>query len=51
MELAAFIRSNEGVIVAEWEAFAHTYLASAAHMDRFALRDHIIGCLLYTSTC
>jgi signal transduction histidine kinase len=47
MELAAFIRSNEGVIVAEWEAFAHTYLASAAHMDRFALRDHIIGLLRF----
>jgi len=47
MELAAFIRSNEGVIVAEWEAFAHTYLASAAHMDRSALRDHIIGLLRF----
>jgi len=47
MELAAFIRSNEGVIVAEWEAFAHTYLVSAAHMDRSALRDHIIGLLRF----
>ena len=47
MELAAFIRSNEDVIVAEWEAFAHTYLASAAHMDRSALRDHIIGLLRF----
>ena len=45
MELAAFIRSKEGPIVAEWEAFAQTYLPSAAHMDRAALRDHIIGLL------
>jgi signal transduction histidine kinase len=47
MELAAFIRSNEDVIVAEWEAFAQTYLPSAAHMDRSALRDHIIGLLRF----
>jgi signal transduction histidine kinase len=47
MELATFIRSNEDVIIAEWEVFAHTYLASAAHMDRSALRDHIIGLLRF----
>ena len=47
MELATFIRSNEDVIVAEWEAFAHTYLPSAAHMDRSALRDHIVGLLRF----
>ena len=47
MELAAFIRSNEDVIVAEWEAFAQTYLPSAVHMDRSALRDHIIGLLRF----
>jgi len=47
MELAVFIRSNLAVIVAEWEAFAHTYLPSAAHMDRSALRDHIIGLLRF----
>ena len=33
MQLAAFIRSNEEVIVAEWEAFAHTNVPSAAHME------------------
>jgi len=44
MELAAFIRSNEDVIVEEWEAFAHAYVHSAAHMDRSTLRDHIKGC-------
>ncbi len=47
MELATFIRSNEDVIVTEWEAFAQTYLPSAAHMDRTALRDHIIGLLRF----
>src|SRR5450759_3591895 len=47
MGLATFIRSNEDVIVAEWEAFAHTYLPSAAQMDRSALRDHIIGLLRF----
>lgn len=47
MGLAAFIRSHEGAIVAEWEAFAQTYLPSAAHMDRSALRDHIIGLLRF----
>ncbi|MGD0773108.1 MAG: sensor histidine kinase [Candidatus Solibacter sp.] len=47
MELAAFIRSKEEAIVAEWEAFAQTYLPSAAHMDRSALRDHIIGLLRF----
>ena len=30
MELAPFIRSNEDVIVADWEAFAHTSVPSAA---------------------
>jgi signal transduction histidine kinase len=49
MELAAFIRSEEGAIVAEWEAFAQTYLSSAAHMDRSALRDHIIGLLRFVA--
>ena len=49
MELAAFIRSEEGAIVAEWEAFAQTYLPSAAHMDRSALRDHIIGLLRFVA--
>ena len=47
MELATFIRSKEGAIVAEWEAFAQTYLPSAAHMDRSAQRDHIIGLLRF----
>jgi signal transduction histidine kinase len=47
MELAAFIRSKEEAIVAEWEAFAQTYLPSAAHMDRSALRDHILGLLRF----
>jgi signal transduction histidine kinase len=47
MELAAFIRSKEEAIVAEWEAFAQTYLPSAAQMDRSALRDHIIGLLRF----
>jgi signal transduction histidine kinase len=47
MELAAFIRAKEQAIVAEWEAFAQTYLPSAAHMDRSALRDHIIGLLRF----
>jgi signal transduction histidine kinase len=47
MELAAFIRSNENVIVAEWEGFAHANVPSAAHMDRSALRDHIKGLLRF----
>jgi signal transduction histidine kinase len=47
MELAAFIRSNEDVIVKEWEAFAHEHVPSAAHMDRSALRDHIKGLLRF----
>lgn len=45
MRLADFIRSNEEVIIAGWQAFAQTYLPSAEHMDRTALRDHIIGLL------
>ncbi len=47
MELAAFIRSKEEAIIAEWEAFAQTYLPSAAHMDRSALRDHIVALLRF----
>ena len=47
MGLAAFIRSEQDVIVAEWEAFAQTYLPAAAHMDRAALRDHISGLLRF----
>jgi hypothetical protein len=47
MALAAFIRSNEEAIIAGWQAFAQTYLPSAAHMDRTALRDHIIGLLKF----
>ena len=47
MELAAFIRSKEEAVVAEWEAFAHIYLPSAEHMDRSALRDHIRGLLRF----
>jgi signal transduction histidine kinase len=47
MGLAAFIRSNKEAIVAEWEAFAQTYLPAAAHMDRVALRDHIVGLLRF----
>ena len=47
MELAAFIRTKEEAIVAEWEAFAQTYLPSAEHMDRSKLRDHIIGLLRF----
>ena len=47
MRLAAFIRSDEIAIVAAWEDFAQTYLPSAAHMDRDALRDHIIGLLQF----
>jgi signal transduction histidine kinase len=50
VELAPFIRSKEAAIVAEWEAFAQTYLPSAAHMDRSALRDHIIGLLRFIAT-
>src|SRR5471030_2646008 len=47
MELAEFIRSNEDAIVAEWQAFARTYLPSAANMDRITLRDHIVGLLQF----
>ena len=47
MELSAFIRSKEEAIIAEWEAFARTYLPSAAYMDRSALRDHILGLLRF----
>src|ERR1017187_1755111 len=47
MGLAAFIRSKEEAIVAEWEAFAQEYLPSAAHMDRSALRDHILSLLRF----
>ena len=47
MELAALIRAKEDAIVAEWEAYAQTYLPSAAHMDRTALRDHILGLLRF----
>ena len=47
MSLAVFIRSNEDAIIEAWEAFAKTYLPSAAHMDRAALRDHIVGLLRF----
>ena len=47
MRLAAFIRSDEDAIVAAWEEFAQTYLPAAAHMDRVALRDHIVGLLRF----
>ena len=47
MGLAAFIRSNEDAIIAEWQAFAQTYLPSAEHMDRAALRDHVVGLLRF----
>ena len=47
MRLAAFIRSDESAIVAAWEEFAQTYLPAAAHMDRVALRDHIVGLLRF----
>lgn len=47
MGLAVFIRSNEEAIIAEWQAFAQTYLPSAEHLDRVALRDHIIGLLRF----
>ena len=47
MGLAVFIRSNEEAIIAGWQAFAQTYLPSAEHMDRAALRDHIIGLLRF----
>ena len=43
MGLAVFIRSNEDAIVADWQTFARTYLPSAEHMDRTALRDHIMS--------
>ena len=49
MGLAEFIRSNEEAIIAEWQAFAQTYLPSAKHMDRAALRDHIIGLLHFVA--
>ncbi|MHB8383372.1 MAG: sensor histidine kinase, partial [Candidatus Binataceae bacterium] len=47
MGLAAFIRANEGAIIAEWEAFARTYVPAAQNLDRAALRDHIAGLLLF----
>lgn len=47
MDLAAFIRSNEDAIVAEWQGFARTYLLSAAHMDQNSLRDHVVGLLRF----
>ena len=47
MGLAVFIRSNEEAIIGEWQAFAQTYLPSAEHLDRAALRDHIIGLLRF----
>ena len=47
MDLAAFIRSNEDAIVAEWQGFARTYLLSAAHMDQSSLRDHVVGLLRF----
>jgi hypothetical protein len=47
MALAEFIRSKEEAIVAEWDAFAQAYLPSAAHMDRSARRDHIVGLLRF----
>ena len=47
MGLAQFIRSNEEAIVAGWEEFARTYLPSAEHLDRAAIRDHIIGLLRF----
>ena len=47
MRLAEFIRSNEEAIVAGWEEFARTYLPSAKHLDRAAIRDHIIGLLRF----
>ena len=47
MDLAAFIRSNEDAIVAEWQGFARAYLLSAEHMDQSTLRDHVIGLLRF----
>ena len=47
MRLAVFIRLNESAIVTAWEDYAQTYLPSAAHMDRVALRDHIVGLLRF----
>ena len=47
MRLAVFIRSNESAIVTAWENYAQTYLPSAVHMDRVALRDHIVGLLRF----
>ena len=47
MRLAPFIRSNESAIVAAWEEFAQTYLPAAAHLDRDALRDHVVGLLRF----
>ena len=49
MRLADFIRSNEEAIIAGWQEFAQTYLPSAEHMDRTALRDHIIGLLRFVA--
>lgn len=49
MGLAVFIRSNEDAIVADWQTFAQTYLPSAEHMDRTALRDHIVGLLRFVA--
>jgi signal transduction histidine kinase len=45
--LAAFIRSNEEAIIAEWEAFARTYVPAAAQMDKTTLRDDITGLLRF----
>ena len=47
MRLSVFIRSNESEIVAAWEEFAQEYLPAAMHMDRVALRDHIVGLLRF----
>ena len=47
MGLASFIRENEEAIVSGWQEFAQTYLPAAAHLDRAALRDHIIGLLRF----
>jgi hypothetical protein len=40
MGLAAFIRSNEHNIVAEWSAFARAYIPAAEKMDSGAVRNH-----------
>ena len=47
MGLAEFIRLNEEAIVAGWDEFARTYLPSAKHLDRAAIRDHILGLLRF----